>query len=74
MTLEQGQTLLGKWVLVKTDKGVEVGGSLDFLGYNNNFPSWGLQATVSRMPIQNVSLNNIKILDDKTKKFVTPQF
>jgi len=74
MTLEQGQTLLGKWVLVKTDKGVEVGGTLDFLGYNKNFPSWGLQATVSRMPIQNVSLNNIKILDDKTKKFVTPQF
>lgn len=74
MTLEQGQTLIGKRVLIKTNKGVEVGGILDFLNYNENIPSWGLQATVDRLPIQHVSLDNIKVLDDKTNKFVTPQF
>lgn len=73
MTLEQGQTLIGKWVLLKTPKG-EIGGTLDFLGYNKYFPDWGLQATISRMPIQNVSLDNFKVLDEKTKKYVTPQF
>lgn len=73
MTLEQGQTLLGKRVLIKTDK-VEVGGNLEFLGYNVHMPSWGLQATVGRQPIQHVSLDRIKVFDDKTNKFVTPQF
>ena len=74
MTLEQGQTLIGKRVLIKTDKGVEVGGILEFLGYNEHMPTWGLQATIGRMPIQHVSLDNIKVLDEKTNKFVTPQF
>ena len=74
MTLEQGQTLIGKRVLIKTNKGVEVGGELEFLGHNEHIPSWGLQATVNRLPIQHVSLDNIKVLDEKTKKFVTPKF
>jgi len=69
MTLEQGQTLLGKRVLIG-----EVGGILEFLGHNENMPSWGLQATVNRLPIQHVSLDKIKVLDEKTNKFVTPQF
>jgi hypothetical protein len=69
MTLEQGQTLIGKRVLIGN-----AGGILEFLGYNERFPTWNLQATIGRMPIQNVSLNEIKVLDEKTKKFVTPQF
>jgi len=69
MTLEQGQTLIGKRVLIG-----EIGGILEFLGHNEHFPNWGLQATINRMPIQNVSLDKIKVLDEKTKKFVTPQF
>ena len=73
MTLEQGQQLLGKRVLVKTKTG-EVGGILQFLGYNPNFPSWGLQATVDRMPIQHVSLSSIKVLDESTSKWMDPTF
>jgi len=69
MTLEQGQTLIGKKVLIGN-----VAGTLDYLGYNENMKSWGLQATISRLPIQNVSLDNVKVFDEKTNKFVTPQF
>jgi hypothetical protein len=74
MTLEQGQTLIGKRVSVKTKEGTILGGTLEFLGHNEHIPSWNLQATVDRMPIQNVSLNDIKIYDKKTHKFVTPEF
>lgn len=73
MTLEQGQTLIGKRVYIKTDGGCYAG-ILEFLGYNTLVPTWGLQATVNRLPIQHVSLDDIKVLDEKTNKFVTPQF
>jgi hypothetical protein len=73
MTLEQGQQLLGKRVLVKTKTG-EVGGIMEFLGYNNRFPSWGLQITIGRMPIQNISLSDIQVLDESTGKWMDPTF
>ena len=73
MTLEQGQQLLGKRVLVKTKTG-EVGGIMEFLGYNNWFPSWGLQITIGRLPIQNISLSDIKVLDESTGKWMDPTF
>jgi hypothetical protein len=43
--------LLNQKVLVK-DKvtGVEIGGELQFVGINENFPSWGLTCTVDRYP------------------------
>lgn len=73
MTLEQGQQLLGKRVLVKTKTG-DVGGIMEFLGYNDMFPSWGLQITIGRMPIQNISLSDIKVLDESTGKWMDPTF
>lgn len=39
-----------------------VGGVCEYLDYNPNFPSWGLQVTISRMPIQNVDHTKIKLI------------
>ena len=57
----------GRWVCVirKTD-GVEICGTLDWVGYNENFPSWGLVCTISRLPaVQIESLDSIKLADDR---------
>ena len=37
----------------------DIVGNLQFLGYNEFLPSWELCATVDRMPIQHVKLENI---------------
>jgi len=43
--------MLGTRVKVKCVRsGNEICGKLEFVGYNSNFPSWGLHCTVSRMP------------------------
>lgn len=61
MNLEQLQSSIGKRVSVKmADKSV-VCGVLQFAGNNENFPSWGLQLTIDRMPITNVDVNNIEL-------------
>ncbi len=66
MTLQEAQNkFLNKKVLIKntTDKNQTIGGTLDFLGYNKFFPSWGLCAIVDRFPIQHVKLENISLRD-----------
>lgn len=39
-----------------------VAGVCEYLNYNPNFPSWGLQVTIGRMPIQNVDHTKIKLI------------
>ena len=52
---------LGKRVIVKTKDG-EFGGICTFIGENEYFPSWGLQVTVGRCPLNNVLIKNIKLI------------
>jgi hypothetical protein len=63
ITVEQLGTaekkFLGKRVKIR-----EYVGILQFLGYNKYLPSWGLCATVDRMPIQNVKLEEITLVED----------
>jgi hypothetical protein len=40
----------------------KISGKCTFIGYNPHFPSWGLQVTINRTPIQNVDFNNIKLV------------
>jgi len=68
------EQLLGKRISVsgQTYSGKPIGdivGKCEYFGYNQFLPSWGLQVTVDRMPISNVSLSQIKILDEKTGIF-----
>ena len=39
-----------------------VSGVCEFIGYNPSLPSWGLQVTIGRMPIQNVDYTKIKLI------------
>ena len=41
-----------------------IGGKLTFLGYNENFPSWNLCATVGNSPFQDIKIENIKLNED----------
>lgn len=67
MTLELAQLLIGKRVQVKGNTPPELyGGILTFIGPNPYFPSWGIQATISRMPISNIDLNSLKEIKCKT--------
>ena len=52
---------LGKRVMVKTKIG-KIGGICQFIGNNEYIPSFGLQVTVSRMPITNVEIKDITLL------------
>ena len=52
---------LGKRVMVKTKIG-KIGGVCQFIGNNEYIPSFGLQVTVSRMPITNVEIKDISLL------------
>ena len=52
---------LGKRVIVKTKNG-KIGGICQFIGNNEFIPSFGLQVTVSRMPITNVEIKDISLL------------
>jgi len=38
-------------------------GKCDWLGYNQNIPSWHFQVTMERTPLRNVEINSIKIID-----------
>lgn len=57
---------LGKRVRIKNALGKttkhhnhDIVGNLQFLGYNEFLPSWELCATVDRMPLQHIKLENI---------------
>ena len=55
------EQFLGKRILVKTKDGNFVG-LCSFIGHNEFFPSFGLQATVDRTPITNIEIKNIKLV------------
>jgi len=59
---QMNKQFLGKRISVEGDVGV-VSGTCQFMGYNLTFPSWGFQVTVDRMPVTNVKLKSIKLID-----------
>ena len=56
-----GKRILVPWIDNDGNLGF-VGGKCEFIDYNPKFPSWGLQVTVSRMPIQNVDPSKIRLI------------
>lgn len=60
MTLEDAQKLIGQKVFL-TKNDLTIGGTLQFVGPNEHFPSWGIQATIDRMPVTNIDLNKLKV-------------
>ena len=62
------EQLLGKRVSVSKQKFLgkyvgDISGICDFFGYNKHIPEWGLQITIDRLPISNVKISQIKLLD-----------
>jgi hypothetical protein len=62
------EQLLGKRISVSGQlyQGKPIGdivGKCEYFGYNQFLPSWGLQVTIDRMPISNVLLSQIKIVE-----------
>ena len=63
------EDFLGKRISVLTESNERWIGTCQFIGYNENFPSFGFQVTLDRMPIRHVYPNSIKILPElKDKK------
>lgn len=63
------QEFLGKRISVLTESNERWVGTCQFIGYNENFPSFGFQVTLDRMPIRHVKPSSIKILPElKDKK------
>ena len=65
------EQLLGKRIAVSGQKyqGRPLGdivGKCEYFGYNPFFPEWNLQVTINRMPIANVSISQIKIVDEQS--------
>lgn len=58
------EQFLGKRISVKTKTG-NIAGICQFIGNNEFFPSWGLQVTVSRMPLTNVEIKNISLIENE---------
>lgn len=58
------EQFLGKRISVKTKTGT-IAGICQFIGNNEFFPSWGLQVTVSRMPLTNVEIKNISLIENE---------
>ena len=52
---------IGKRISVIGDGGRSIG-TCDFLGYSH-FESWGFQVTIDRMPVSNVKINSIHLVD-----------
>lgn len=44
----------------------DIVGNLQFLGYNEYFPEWEICATIDRMPLQHINLENI-VLEPKER-------
>lgn len=55
---------IGKRISVIGDSG-KIIGNCELLGYNEFFPSWGFQVTIDRMPISNVKINSVHLVEDK---------
>lgn len=67
--IQMQQEFLGKRISVMTESNEKWIGTCQFIGYNENFPSFGFQVTLNRMPIRHVNPNSIKILPElKDKK------
>ena len=69
--LSMQQDFLGKRISVLTEKNDNEMwiGTCQFIGYNENFPSFGFQVTLDRMPIRHVNPNSIRRLPElKDKK------
>lgn len=57
---------MGKKVRLKNHKG-NYGiktwvGTCNFLGYNENLPSWGLQVTIERTPLNHIKLDQLELV------------
>lgn len=52
--------LYGKKITLEGEGGKHTG-ICQFIGYNPFLPSWGLQVTLDRFPIQHVKLASIKL-------------
>jgi len=52
------ETLIGKKVKIRG-----IAGDCSFIGYNEWLPSWDLQITIGRMPIPNIKITEIKVLN-----------
>lgn len=48
-------------------KGKIICGTLTFLGLNEFFPSWNIQATIDGMPIKNVDITKIKLIENERR-------
>lgn len=56
--LKELEHLIGQRVKAKCVRsGHVIAGELQFVGYNETFPSWGLVCTISRMP--GIHLNSV---------------
>lgn len=66
--IKEFEPFLGKRVCVtRKGDGIVICGSLDWVGYNEHFPNWGLVCTVGRMPaIQIESLLSIELQEDRS--------
>jgi hypothetical protein len=52
---------IGKHISVIGDGGRFVG-TCDFIGYSH-FESWGLQVTIDRMPVSNVKIKSVHLVE-----------
>lgn len=56
---------IGKKIEFKNESGERFVGVCQYLDYNPNFPTWGLQVTVDRLPVPHVKFNTIKFFETK---------
>lgn len=56
---QMSQSLLGKRVQYR-----DIVGECKYFGYNEYLPKWGLQITLDRMPLSNVDIKQIFIVDE----------
>lgn len=57
------ERFLGKRVSL-VHKGKIICGELTFLGLNEFLPSWNIQATIGRMPIRDIDITKLKVLEE----------
>lgn len=63
------EQLIGKTVSVTGQRyrGRDIGviiGTCEYFGYNEVLEDWGLQITIDRMPLSNVSISQINIIEN----------
>jgi len=69
--IEEMLPFKGQWVcVIRKDDGVKICGTLDWVGYNEHFPSWGLCCTISRLPgIKIESLASLTLMEPRVTIF-----